>query len=61
MNEENKRLDDYTAAQRRLHTYTEGDHRKNALLMLNALGSSIRRRMIERSGRRRRYVTHQAV
>ena len=45
---EQKALDDYTAAQRRLYTYTEGDYRKNALLMLNALGSSIRRQMLER-------------
>lgn len=45
---EQRAHDGYVAHQKKERTYTEGDRRKNARLMLNALGSSIRLRMIER-------------
>ena len=45
---EARALQGYLATEERKRTYTKGDARKNARLMLEALGSSLHRRMLTR-------------
>jgi|SRR3989344_2716498 len=48
---EERKIQQESAARERAHTYTAGDDHKNSELMLEALGSKIRRRMIKRLAR----------